>query len=299
MRELFTGCSGRHLTLHTWDNIDEPVAVLQVVHGLHDNMAYYNHLAEAMKARNVIVVGLDCPLCGDSCDNECIDKDYFGGIVKDNVSLIDESKKKYALPIFLVGLGSGSLIVERCIQIASEHIDGAILVGATFGTRSNVKSMAALLKIANKFDAMNFNNYFLKRFNKRFKKEKSSYAWLSNDKEYIESIAAEKQNLTPRPIEYYISMYRVMEKCMDDNHISTIRKSLPLLILSGEQDAMGGFGKKVLKLYDSYVNAAMTNVKMRLFQGSRHALLHSSSKKEAMRNIGDFIEENHPDNNKK
>lgn len=297
MRELFTGGSGRRLTLHAWDSVTAPVAVLQVVHGLHDNMAYYDHLAEAMNARNIVVVGLDCPLCGESCEDDGSDKDYFGGIVKDNVSLIDESEKKYGLPIFLVGLGSGSLIVERCIQIASEHIAGAVLIGATFGTRSSVKSMAALLKIANKFDAMNFNNYFLKRFNKRFKKEKNRYAWLSNDKAYIDSIAGEKQNMVPRPIEYYISMYSVMEKCMDDNNISTIRKSLPLLILSGEQDAMGGFGKKVLKLYDSYVNAAMTNVKMRLFQGSRHALLHSSSKKEAMRNIGDFIEENNPDNN--
>lgn len=293
MREIFTGNSGNSLALHIWDSVNSPVAVLQLVHGMHDNMAYYANFATAMNARGIIVIGLDCPLCGDYCDesNYEPDTDFFSEIVKDNLMLLDTLKKRYGLPVFIIGLGSGSLVAERCIQIASEHLCGAVLIGATYNTRYNVKSNAAVLSIGKKFDVLNFNKYYLKKFNKRFKKEKNDYAWLCNNKEYVESVSKEKQNNLPRPVGYYLSLNNAMNLCVDDNNISTIRKSLPLLIMSGEQDSLGGFGKKVLKLYDSYVNAAMTNVKMRLFQGSRHALLHGNAKNEAMRHIGDFIEE--------
>lgn len=293
MCEIFTGNSGNSLALHIWDSVISPVAVLQLVHGMHDNMAYYANFATAMNARNIIVIGLDCPLCGESCDNLSYqsETDFFSEIVKDNLLLLDTLGKRYGLPVFLVGLGSGSLVVERCIQIASEHLCGAVLIGATYNSSYNVKSNAAVLSIGKKFDVLNFNTYYLKKFNKRFKNEKNDYAWLCNNNEYVESVSKEKQNNMPRPICYYLSLNNAMNLCIDDNNISTIRKSLPLLIMSGEQDSLGGFGKKVLKLYDSYVNAAMTNVKMRLFQGSRHALLHDNAKNEAMRHIGDFIEE--------
>lgn len=157
MCEIFTGNSGNSLALHIWDSVISPVAVLQLVHGMHDNMAYYANFATAMNARNIIVIGLDCPLCGESCDNLSYqsETDFFSEIVKDNLLLLDTLGKRYGLPVFLVGLGSGSLVVERCIQIASEHLCGAVLIGATYNSSYNVKSNAAVLSIGKKFDVLN------------------------------------------------------------------------------------------------------------------------------------------------
>lgn len=51
-------------------------------------------------------------------------------------------------------------------------------------------------------------------------------------------------------------------------------KNLPVLLVSGQDDPVGNFGKSVVKVKKTMEKAGIKNVKMHLINDARHDLLH-------------------------
>ena len=69
-------------------------------------------------------------------------------------------------------------------------------------------------------------------------------------------------------------------------------KNLPLLLLSGQEDPVGDAGKGVETVKKQMEAAGIRHLKMQLFAGARHDLLHEEScgaAGEARRLIGEWI----------
>ena len=74
-------------------------------------------------------------------------------------------------------------------------------------------------------------------------------------------------------------------------HSSNIRKDIPILIISGEDDPVGGYGKGIRKIHKLYKNAGIEDVRLKLFPGDRHELLNEIDKDAVMEEIGRFAED--------
>ena len=55
-----------------------------------------------------------------------------------------------------------------------------------------------------------------------------------------------------------------------------IPKDLPILLVSGDQDPVGGMGKGVQQAFDAYKKAGILNVQMHLFENDRHEILNET-----------------------
>ncbi len=60
------------------------------------------------------------------------------------------------------------------------------------------------------------------------------------------------------------------------NKLNKIPRSLPMLILSGEEDPVGYYGERVKKLYELYKNEGL-NVQMKLYPEMRHEILNEKN----------------------
>ena len=67
-------------------------------------------------------------------------------------------------------------------------------------------------------------------------------------------------------------------------------KDLPVLLISGDRDPMGGAGKGVTLIYRQMTKAGMKNVTLKLIPGGRHAILMGNAE-EAERIIGGMVRE--------
>ena len=66
---------------------------------------------------------------------------------------------------------------------------------------------------------------------------------------------------------------------------------MPMLIISGKDDPVGGYGKLVDKLYDFYKHkVGVERVEKVLYDGVRHELLNDVSKADVYKKTGDFLE---------
>ena len=64
---------------------------------------------------------------------------------------------------------------------------------------------------------------------------------------------------------------------------------LPVFFISGEEDPVGDYGKSVLRVYQSFKEAGMENVQMKLYPGDRHELLNEVDRQEVYADVYRWI----------
>ena len=89
----------------------------------------------------------------------------------------------------------------------------------------------------------------------------------------------------------YLDFFRILMKLAQNKGTAKIPKRLPILLLSGRDDAIGEFGKGVTRVYDRYKRAGIHDVSMKLYPGMRHELLHETERKQVQEDILSWIEE--------
>ena len=71
----------------------------------------------------------------------------------------------------------------------------------------------------------------------------------------------------------------------------SLPKELPILLLAGDEDPVGDYGKGVTKVYNMLRNAGISDVSMKLYKGYRHEIMNESDiREEVFSDILDFTE---------
>ena len=71
-----------------------------------------------------------------------------------------------------------------------------------------------------------------------------------------------------------------------------IPKSLPVFIISGEDDPVGGYGKNVKKLKEIYLKNGMTKVELKLYPLDRHEIFNEEDGEIALSDVINWITAN-------
>ncbi|MCX4385075.1 MAG: alpha/beta hydrolase, partial [Clostridia bacterium] len=117
--------------------------------------------------------------------------------------------------------------------------------------------------------------------------------WLSADAENNAAYRADKFCGFTCSKKFYADMFKGLKSLYTKKYAKGLRKDMPLLLVSGAQDPVGNMGKGVKKLFKYYKKAGMKNVKMVLFEGSRHEFLNEKKNSERKRRtLLDFFDQN-------
>ena len=114
---------------------DEPVAVLQICHGMIEYIDRYDGFARYMAERGFVVVGNDHLGHGKSvCTDDDLgffkDKNPGEALAKDAHHLTVLIKKMYpGIPYYLAGHSMGSFVTRRYICDYGYELDGVIVMG--------------------------------------------------------------------------------------------------------------------------------------------------------------------------
>jgi alpha-beta hydrolase superfamily lysophospholipase len=67
--------------------------------------------------------------------------------------------------------------------------------------------------------------------------------------------------------------------------LSKINKDLPVLLISGNDDPVGGMGKGIAKLSTLYINNGLKSVNLLLYPKARHELLKEFCRNKVMDDV--------------
>lgn len=291
-REKFTAADGKEISYAVWDEVKEPKGILQIVHGMVEHIGRYDSFARYMNLNDFIVIGDDHRAHGltdEHAHGLAGEGDLFENTVSDLRQLTDIAIEKYKLPLVIFGHSYGSFLTQRYLTYGTEKIAGCILCGSALMPRSTVRLARSIakgkLKKHRDEEGKLFASMTFKKYDKKFKTEGIN-AWLSRD-----AASVGKYNTDPLcdfvcSNGFYYWFFSGMNSIHESDNLK-IGRDLKLLLIAGDKDGVGNYGKLVKKLYEKYLKLGLSP-DIKLYEGARHELLNETNKEEVYDDILNF-----------
>lgn len=276
---------GRHMHVYRWLPAAEPRAVLLVAHGMAEHGARYARLAAALNAAGWAVYALDWPGHGLSVSSAAelghfADRDGWAYAL-DGLQRVRErvQQEQPGKPLLLFGHSMGSFLSQHYIVEHGAGLKGVILC-ASSGSMGPLRAVgvlllrleAALLGRGHRSalaEALSF-----KAFNKKFAPNRSAADWLSRDSAEVDKYIADPLCGFRGSATLWADMLSAGASLLDAQRLARIPKELPVLLISGDHDAVSMGTQGLEQLVRAYRSAGLKDVELRLYEGARHEILN-------------------------
>lgn len=277
--------------------------VLQLIHGMVEYIDRYDEFAAYMNTQGFVVIGHDHLGHGATAASK-EDFGYFGEekgmlyLLKDIYYVSRLAKRKaeeWKVPFFILGHSMGSLLLRRYITIWGDVPDGVILMG-TAQYPSWMAKLGSLLACG--IDEVKGADYRSKllyaltngSYEMKFGNKKRPGSWLTRDEAKAEAYEEHEWCGFRFTASAYHELFRLMKDLADQKDFDKIPRNLPVLMLSGMEDPVGGFTKGVLEVYNVFTAMGMEDVDIRFYLDDRHELLNELDRALVFDDIRDWLE---------
>lgn len=127
-------------------------------------------------------------------------------------------------------------------------------------------------------------------FNKPFEPNITDFDWLSRDQKEVEKYINDAKCGFMCTNGFFYDLLTGVEFANSRENAESLPKDLPLLIISGDMDPVGDYGKGVKKIYKLYSDAGIVDVTLKLIPDARHELLNETNRKEIYEILSGWIE---------
>ena len=276
--------------------------LIQISHGMIEHRGKYAFIASKLSDAGYIVVVNDHRGHGDSINNKDIflgemGEDGFEKAVDDLFNLNTFLRNKFSIQKFvLIGHSMGSLIARRYLQKYESSLDLLILCGTPSFSQNNFGlSILKLCKFfrANKLGASLAHKLSFTFFNSKYKKTNKPYdsmLWINRDESELQKNFDDPKCNFIFTLNSFINLLHGLRTVFSPYNARKL--NLPILFISGDDDACGGFGFGALKAYKHLHSQNYENVKLILYAKARHELFLEKNKNEVAADVLFWIEEN-------
>ena len=296
MKRQKFACGNTQLELYTWDDVKDAKGVVKITHGMAEHSARYDDFARFLNANGYIAVMNDLRGHGLTAQPDSLgyaDGDMFADNVKDQLEIVDYCNRTYKLPVFLMGHSYGSFVTQRVIQ-HDPDVKGYILSGSNYikGLQYDLCGLIAKRMAEKKSGAFPAETIARLSFSKYDKKFGGKNNWLSSDAGQVEKYNSDPMCGFVCSANFYKTFMRGIKPLYDKKEFDDSVFHKPLLILSGQQDPVGEFGKGVTKLYEFYLRIGFDCVTLRLYPEGRHEMLNEVNKEQVYLDILQWLNGN-------
>lgn len=277
------------LTAYLWKSPQEK-AVLQIVHGAGEHARRYREMAQWLADRGITVYSFDNRGHGlsqkEGEEKVIIPMEDGAKLPGDVVALGEYIKEYHDGKLFLLGHSMGSFIA-RAAATMTDIYDGFFFLGSgrtpaamlLFGKRL-VKILARRNgpnAISDRLDDMTFNSMkreLIKKGITEFEEQ-----WLTSDPTKVLEIQSDPYMVQRFTLGAYNALYTVVQQAQDTKAMEKIRADAPIYFLSGANDPLGGYGKKIGELVQLYKKHSPSRVISDLYPGMNHEI-HNEEERE-------------------
>jgi alpha-beta hydrolase superfamily lysophospholipase len=196
---------------------------------------------------------------------------------------------------FLYGHSFGSIVARVVIQkdsnysgiIASSTTYFSPIIANIYAFVGKTSCLCGKYKRSPFFAGLIFGNKKYQSFEGR-----TYFDWLSSDSTVIANYMNDQYCGYTYAKGFYKDLAVLNKRASNLFKMKKTKKSLPILLLSGDNDPVTNFSKAVVSIERIYNKLNFTNVSSHIYSGSRHEILHDKSKENVMSDILDFITSN-------
>lgn len=261
-------------------------AVLQIIHGMTEFIERYEPFARYLAEHDILVVGHDHIGHGQSVLTKK-DWGFFAHgnpaaiLLQDLHKLRKIMQKEYrGVPYFMLGHSMGSFLLRSYLSLRGKGLSGAIVMGTGFTNPRMSQTGIALTNLLSKVYGWRHRSGLLTRIalgsNKRFDMtgKHPENSWLTRDEKIAKWYYKHPACTYVFTLNGYRALFETVKHSCRQENADRIRKKLPMLLVSGADDAVGDYGKGVERVREMYRRAGIEDLKMVLYKNDRHEILN-------------------------
>ena len=282
------------------DDTCAPRAVVQISHGMCEYVGRYDDFAAYLCGQGYAVCGNDHLGHGASADGGTLG--YFadrGGaalVLEDLHRMNEIAHREFpGLPVILFGHSMGSFFARWYAARWPETIDGLVICG-TGGPNPlggvGLALTALLTRLRGpKYRSQLINKMAFGAYLKRIQNPKTPYDWITRDEKIVQAYAADPHCTFIFTVSAFHDLMTALDQVSSPHWAASLPKELPVLIISGEMDPVGDYGKGVRKVYDWLQAAGMKNLRMILYPSARHEVLNELCRDRCYQDVAAWLAE--------
>lgn len=297
--EKFTINMGYPIYTYHWPARDPGSSsrgVVQLVHGMSEHMARYDEFAAFLNDYGYEVYGHDHPGHGSTGPElGHVPGDAMSHLLGCISAVSDEIRTRHPdQPVFLFGHSLGSYLALRSMEHDPDRWHALILSGPGTGSTGIFKYLSRITDRLNRNGrglkpGGLLNKMLLQNTRANLLSGSKMLSWRNRDINEVAHFLDDPRSGQEMDEEFMQSLARGISVWYRREELERLRSNLPVLIVSGTGDVVGGFGKGAASLARNLTGRGLTEVYLRLYEGARHDLLWETSKRETMYDILDFL----------
>jgi len=294
--------------LHTylWTPGDEkPKGIVQIIHGAAEHMGRYKRFAEYLNSFGFIVIGNDHLGHGKTAiESEYVyfaDSIGFHKVYEGVKTIRDYIEEHYpSLPVIMFAHSMGSFIGRYAILYDHKRYDEAIFSGT--GWFNPVKlyfSIAVAKLIVRSKGRRHISEFYNNRLADGAVRSMKRNGIINHRIEWISSLKAVQREFQadelcgkPFTIGAQLDLLSFLLEIQDKRKIKDSASSTAIYFISGDLDALGGYGGDIKKLYNYYKECGYSRVKYTVLNDCRHEIINEMEWESTYRRISDWIKFN-------
>jgi alpha-beta hydrolase superfamily lysophospholipase len=281
----FAGHSGTDLPAYLWLPEGEVKAVLQITHGMTEHMGRYESFAGYLCPRGIAVAGFDLRGHGkNSGDPEVAsfgENGWMASIEDMRLFYILLQERFPAVPHYMLGFSLGSFLLREYLTRYPEEgeITGAIIIGTGHQPGWLLSVIMGIVNGQIKKAGFDGTTDLVRRlsfgtYNQKCKPNRTNADWLCADEAELGKYLADPLVRKDISAGLFWELLGSMKRTGSTAEYDGWDTSLPVLLISGQDDPVGDGGKGVRSIFSRMKKTGMENVTLKLFPGARHDLLH-------------------------
>lgn len=290
------------LAVYVWE-AKQPVAVLQLIHGMAEYAERYEPFIQALNNANITVIAHDHVGHGSSIDPQHPEYGYIADVNPENVILEDIHhvanivKQAYPdLPFFAFGHSMGSFALRNVIACYPHLYDAVIFMGSGYFQAGLLVGLP-LLDVINRLqphyvnqwvNSLTFGFYPLHYKNEKYDR----LSWLSRDMNNRQNVDRDPRLGFAFTNNGFYTLFHLVAHANTPSWFQHYPKALPTLFLSGEEDPIGGFGHGITKVVKRLKEEGVNHLDFYLYPKARHELLNEAIASDVTHDILTWISKN-------
>ena len=275
-----------HRVPHRWISV-------RIAHGMAEYSNRYARFAMEL-CRHGYAVYINDHLGHGSSVANADELGFFGddgpnSLVEDMKQLTDIARQEYPnVPVFLFGHSMGSFLARKYTAKYGHQLDGAVFCG-TSGPNPAVGIGIMLSDYIVKHEGKLHRSAFLDNmafgtYNKKTAKS-TKFDWLSRDEKEVEKYIHDENCGFLFTAAGFKTLFSVLKEVSAKLWYKTVPERLQILLIAGDKDPVGEYGKGVTEVYETLRKTGHTNTVMKLYPEARHELLNELNRDEVTEDV--------------
>ena len=270
--------------------------VVQLSHGMVDHVGRYGELVSALTDAGYVFAGNDHLGHGMTAKESGDEFGYFGedggryNVVDDLHTMNALLYERFGMKPCLFGHSMGSFLA-RLYAVRYPDTISSLVIHGTGGPMGAILPLGkGVVKLIMLLCGRTHRSMFVKKlafagYNSHYPKEEGSSAWLTRDLAMVADRSEDEFTSFIFTVSAYLELFRMLGESNGKKWFSDFPKGLRTLVMSGDDDPVGAYGKGPEYIHGKLADAGVSDLSLKLYPGARHELFNETNREEVFRDL--------------